>query len=129
MRICYLLVDTCICFTLLLGFFWILVEMYIFIFLLFCFKMWICCRVTARKQEVLLNFAGTPQWRPLGITLLKYLWRRWKVLLSSMSTFDQWFSNLHFPSQCLFFERAVDFMIFLYYNKNVGLSFFVKFSC
>ena len=32
-----------------------------------------------------------------------------------------------FSSQCLFFERAVDFMIYLYYNKNVGSPFFIKF--
>ena len=44
------------------------------------------------------------------------------------STFYQWFSNIHFPSQCLFFERAVDFTISLYDNKNVGSPFFKKFS-
>ena len=34
----------------------------IFIFLLlFCFKMRICCRFTARSQEILLNYVGTPQ--------------------------------------------------------------------
>ena len=34
-----------------------------------------------------------------------------------MSTFYQWFSSIHFRSQCLFFERVVDFTISLYYNK------------
>ena len=42
-----------------------------------------------------------------------------------MPIFDQWFSNLHFPSQCLFFERAADFKISLYYNKNVCRSSFI----
>ena len=58
----------------------------------------------------------------------KYLWKSWKLLLSSMSTFCQGFSNVHFPSQCLFLERAVDFTIYLYYNKHVGSTFFIKFS-
>ena len=66
MHICYLLVDKCIRFTLLLGFSWILLERYIFIFLLFCFKMRICCRFTVRKQEVLLSYVGTPQWGSHG---------------------------------------------------------------
>ena len=45
-----------------------------------------------------------------------------------MSTFYQWFSNIHFPSLCLFFKKAFDFTISLYYNKNVGETFFVRFS-
>ena len=28
--------------------------------------MQICCRFTVRKQEVLLNYVGTPQWGPHG---------------------------------------------------------------
>ena len=44
-----------------------------------------------------------------------------------MSSFYQFFSNIHFPSRCLFLERVVDFTISFYYNKNVGSPFFVKF--
>ena len=63
----YLLVDMSIRFTVLLGVFGILVERYILLFFsLFCFKMRICCRFTVRKQEVLLNYVGTPQWGPHG---------------------------------------------------------------
>ena len=50
-----------------------------------------------------------------------------KITLSSVSTFFKWFSNVHFPSQCLFYERAVDFKISLFDNKNNGSPFFVKF--
>ena len=45
--------------------------------------------------------------------------KSWKLLLSSMSNFYQWLWKIHFPSHCLFFERAVEFTIYLYYNKNV----------
>ena len=52
-----------------------------------------------------------------------------------MSTFYQWCSNIHFLAQCLFFDRAVDFKVSLYYSRKsevddkmkVGLPFFVKF--
>ena len=52
-----------------------------------------------------------------------------------MSTFYQCCSNIHFPAQCLFFDRAVDFKVSLYYSRKsevddkmkVGLPFFVKF--
>ena len=43
-----------------------------------------------------------------------------------MSTFYQKFSDIHFTSQCLLFERAVDITVSLYYNKNVGSPFFVN---
>ena len=45
-----------------------------------------------------------------------------------MSTFYQWFSNMQFPLTCLFFERAFDFTISFYYNKNIDSPFFVQFS-
>ena len=57
---------------------------------------------------------------------MKYLWKSWKLLLSSMSTFYQWFSNIHFASQWLFHKRAVDFTISLYYDKYVGSPFFIS---
>ena len=44
-----------------------------------------------------------------------------------MSPFYQWFSIIHFPSQRLFSERAFDFRMYLYYNKNVGSPFFKVF--
>ena len=44
-----------------------------------------------------------------------------------MSTFYQWFSNIHFTSQCLFFQRTANFTISFYYKKNIGSPFFVKF--
>ena len=40
-----------------------------------------------------------------------------------MSTFYRWFSNIYFPSQCLFFERGVEFTVSLYYNENVGSQY------
>ena len=45
-----------------------------------------------------------------------------------MSTFYEWFSKIHFPSQCLFHEKAVDFTISLYYNMYVGSPFFTNSS-
>ena len=35
----------------------------------------------------------------------------------------------NFPSQCLFFERAINFTISLYYNKNVGSSLLRDILC
>ena len=55
----------------------------------------------------------------------RYLWWSWKLLLSSVSTFYKWFSDMHFPSQCLFFERAVDFRISLYYTKKCRFAIFL----
>ena len=45
-----------------------------------------------------------------------------------MSIFYRSYSNILFPSQCLFFERAVNFTTSLYYSKNIVLPFFIKFS-
>ena len=45
-----------------------------------------------------------------------------------MSIFSRSYLNILFPSRCLFFERAVNVTISLYYSKNVVLPFFIKFS-
>ena len=43
-----------------------------------------------------------------------------------MLTSYQWLSNIHFPSQGLFLERALDFTISLCHNKYVGSPFFIN---
>ena len=45
-----------------------------------------------------------------------------------MSIFYRSYSNILFPSQCLFFERAVNFTMSLCYSKNIVSPFFIKFS-
>ena len=45
-----------------------------------------------------------------------------------MSPFEKCFSQTHFPSHCLFLERAVNFTICLSYNKDVSSPFFAKLS-
>ena len=39
---------------------------------------------------------------------MKYMWKSWKLLLSSLSLFYQWFSNIYnLPRNVCFFARAV----------------------
>ena len=50
-----------------------------------------------------------------------------KMTIKLNVNFGSMVLNILFPSQYLFFERAVDLRISLY-NTNVGWPFFVKFS-
>ena len=68
MRILYPLVDASFCLTLLLGFVLSACgKLYIQFVLLFCFKMWICCRFTVRNHKVLLDYMALHDDDSMGI--------------------------------------------------------------
>ena len=72
LRIFYRLVELSIRFSSLLGFLNACSKVYIHFVLWFYFKMQIYCRLIVINHEDLLDYVGTLQLRPMGITWLKY---------------------------------------------------------